>query len=116
MIRIVLRRSVSILAIVAIMNLGLSASLARAEALAASKSRHKRTRPYRPQTNGKVERYHRAMATEWLYAKAWTSNDERHAALTAWLDYYNYDRPHSSLGGKTPISRCTRPTDNNLAA
>lgn len=46
-----------------------------AAALAGSRSTHKRTRPYRPQTNGKVEPYHRTMATEWLYAHAWTSND-----------------------------------------
>ncbi|MFV0374508.1 IS481 family transposase [Microbacterium sp.] len=87
-----------------------------AAALAASNSRHKRTRPYRPQTNGKVERYHRTMATEWLYARAWTSNDERRAALTAGLDHYHSDRPHSSLGGRAPISRATHPAVTNLAA
>jgi len=91
-------------------------SWAFAAALAGSKSRHKRTRPYRPQTNGKVERYHRTMATEWLYARAWISNEQRRHALHAWLEHYNYHRPHSSLGGKPPITRATRPTVTNLAA
>ena len=54
-----------------------------AAALAASKTRHKRTRPYRPQTNGKVERYHRTLAREWAYRQAWTSNDERAERLTS---------------------------------
>ena len=56
------------------------------------------------------------MATEWLYARAWTSNEQRRAALAGWLDYYNYDRPHSSLGARPPISRCTAPAVTNLAA
>jgi transposase InsO family protein len=56
------------------------------------------------------------MAAEWLYAQAWTSNDQRLYALQAWLDYYNYHRPHSSLGARPPISRCTQPAVNNLAA
>ena len=63
--------------------------------------------PYRPQTNGKVERYHRTMAAEWLYARAWTSNEQRRQALHAWLEHYNYHRPHSSLGSRPPISRAT---------
>jgi len=76
--------------------------------------RHLRTRPYRPQTNGKVERYHRTLAREWAYAHAWTSNDHRRATLDAFLARYNYHRPHTALGGKPPISRC--PRVNNLAA
>jgi transposase InsO family protein len=86
-------------------------SWAFAAALAGSKTRHKRTRPYRPQTNGKVERYHRTMATEWLYARPWTSNEQRRHALHAWLEHYSYHRPHSSLGGRPPISRATHPGD-----
>jgi len=70
-------------------------SRAFALALAKSRSRHKRTRPYRPQTNGKVERYHRTLAREWAYTQAWSSNDERAAALGAFLDRYNYHRPHT---------------------
>ena len=83
-------------------------------ALLGSRTRHKRTRPYRPQTNGKVERYHRTLAREWAYVRAWSSNDHRAAALRVFLDRYNYDRPHTALGGKPPISRC--PRVNNLAA
>ena len=83
-------------------------------ALGASRSRHKRTRPYRPQTNGKVERYHRTLAREWAYSQAWSSNDERAAALGEFLDRYNYHRPHTALGGKPPITRC--PRVSNLAA
>ncbi len=85
-----------------------------AMALLASRTRHKRTRPYRPQTNGKVERYHRTLAREWAYTQAWSTNGHRAAALGAFLDRYNYHRPHTALGGKPPISRC--PRANNLAA
>lgn len=83
-------------------------------AAAATGTRHKYTRPYRPQTNGKIERFHRTLAREWAYSQAWTSNEERTAALQAFLDRYNYRRPHTALGGLPPISRC--PADNNLAA
>lgn len=85
-----------------------------AAALMGSRTRHKRTRAYRPQTNGKVERFHRTLAREWAYTQAWSSNDHRRAALDAFLDRYNYHRPHTALGGKPPISRC--PRVNNLAA
>ena len=89
-------------------------SSAFAMALVATRTRHKRTRPYRPQTNGKVERFHRTLAREWAYQRVWSSNDHRHAALDAFLRRYNYDRPHTALGGKPPITRC--PRVNNLAA
>jgi len=89
-------------------------SRAFAMALVATRSRHKRTRPYRPQTNGKVERFHRTLAREWAYARAWSSNGHRRRALDAFLDRYNYHRPHTALGGNPPISRC--PRVNNLAA
>ena len=62
-------------------------------------------RPHCPWTNGKVERINRTLATEWAYAQAWTSNTERAAALPAWLNYYNLDRRHLGIGGKTPIDR-----------
>lgn len=90
-------------------------SWAFAAALAASRTRHKRTRPYRPQTNGKVERYHRTLAREWAYSRAWSSNAERAAALQAFLDRYNYARPHTALKGKPPASR-RRAGVTNLAA
>jgi transposase InsO family protein len=89
-------------------------SNAFAMALIASRTRHKRTRPYRPQTNGKVERYHRTLAREWAYRQTWSSNDHRRAGLDAFLARYNYHRPHTALGGKPPVSRC--PRVNNLAA
>ena len=66
----------------------------------------KRTRPYRPQTNGKVERFHRTLADEWAYAKAYSSEHARRAALPAWLHMYNHHRSHTALGGP-PITRCT---------
>jgi len=62
-------------------------------------------RPHCPWTNGKVERLNRTLASEWAYARAWTSNTARAAALPAWLDYYNLDRRHLGIGGKTPIDR-----------
>jgi transposase InsO family protein len=86
-----------------------------AAALTASKTRHKRTRPYRPQTNGKVERYHRTLAREWAYAQAWDSNQHRAAGLADFLHRYNYRRPHTALKGQPPISRLPI-TVTNLAA
>jgi transposase InsO family protein len=65
------------------------------------------TRPYRPQTNGKVERFHRTLRDEWGYGKAYTSESARRNALTSWLHIYNHHRPHTALGGKPPITRVT---------
>jgi transposase InsO family protein len=67
--------------------------------------RHLRTKPYRPRTNGKVERFHQTMAREWAYGLVYRSHRERARALPHWLDHYNRGRPHSSLGGRPPISR-----------
>jgi transposase InsO family protein len=64
----------------------------------------KRTQPYRPQTNGKCERFHRTLADGWAYARLYTSEAERRAALPQWLHFYNHHRIHSAIGG-TPISR-----------
>ena len=61
--------------------------------------------PDRPWTNGKAERFNRTLQTEWAYATAWTSNDQRTAALDTWLEHYNTARSHSALGGRPPISR-----------
>ena len=63
---------------------------------------HKRTRPYRPQTNGKVERFNRTMLEEWAYAQPYTSETERAAAFPVWLHTYNHHRGHTALGGQTP--------------
>ena len=64
----------------------------------------KRTRPYRPQTNGKIERFHRTLADGWAYARFYTSETERRAALPGWLHFYNHHRLHSAIGA-APISR-----------
>ena len=66
--------------------------------------RLKRTRPYRPQTNGKVERFHRTLKHEWAYRRAYGSNTERREAFEAWLDFYNHRRPHSALNGLAPMA------------
>jgi transposase InsO family protein len=67
--------------------------------------RHLTTKPYRPRTNGKVERFHQTMAREWAYGLVYHSHHERAAALPHWLDHYNTRRPHSAIGGRPPISR-----------
>ncbi|GEL99882.1 hypothetical protein CTE05_34290 [Cellulomonas terrae] len=68
---------------------------------------HKRTRPYRPQTNGKIERSHRTLADGWAYARLYPSTAKRDAALPGWLHFYNHHRAHSALGGKPPVTRLT---------
>ena len=73
--------------------------------LAQHQIRHLTTQPYRPRTNGKVERLHQTMAREWAYGLVYSTDRERAAALPHWLDHYNAARPHSSLGGRPPISR-----------
>ena len=75
------------------------------ELLARHGMRHLRTEPYRPRTNGKVERFHQTMAREWAYGLVYRSHRERARALPHWLHHYNRGRPHSSLGGRPPISR-----------
>ncbi|WP_328645659.1 IS481 family transposase [Amycolatopsis sp. NBC_00348] len=67
----------------------------------------KRTRPYRPQTNGKIERFHRTLAEGWAYARFYPAETLRRAALPGWLHFYNHHRPHSSTGGKPPVTRLT---------
>ena len=66
--------------------------------------RHKRTRPYRPQTNGKIERFHRTLADGWAYARLYNSEEARRAALPGWIHFYNHHRPHSAIGAP-PITR-----------
>jgi transposase InsO family protein len=66
---------------------------------------HKRTRPRRPQTNGKIERLHPTMSDGWAYKKLYNSESARRAALAGWLHQYNHHRPHSALGGLPPITR-----------
>jgi transposase InsO family protein len=70
----------------------------------------KKTRPYRPQTNGKIERFHRTLAEGWAFKKFYNSESARLAALPAWVHQYNHHRPHSAIGKRPPITRL-----NNLA-
>jgi transposase InsO family protein len=67
--------------------------------------RHLRTRPYRPQTNGKAERFIRTMLGGWAYGAIYRDSAERNAALAGWLDFYNRRRPHGALSHKPPIAR-----------
>ena len=65
----------------------------------------KKTLPYRPQTNGKIERFHRTLAEGWAFKKFYSSESARLAALPAWVHEYNHHRPHSAIGKCSPISR-----------
>jgi transposase InsO family protein len=73
--------------------------------LAAHQLQHLTTQPYRPRTNGKVERFHQTMAREWAYGLVYSSHRERATALPHWLNHYNTNRPHSSIDDRPPISR-----------
>jgi transposase InsO family protein len=75
--------------------------------------KHKRTRAYRPQTNGKVERYNRTMLEEWAYARPYSSEAERVAAFPQWLHSYNHHRGHTALRGQPPASRVTKLSGQN---
>ena len=79
-------------------------SILFAETAAGLGIRLKRTRRYRPQTNGKVERFNKTLLDEWAYARPYRSNDERRRAFTRWLRFYNHRRPHTSLDGLTPMA------------
>lgn len=76
---------------------------------------HIRTQPYRPQTNGKAERFIRTMLREWAYAAIYGSSPERAKALSGWLERYNFRRRHSALGHRPPITRLRERTENNVA-
>jgi transposase InsO family protein len=73
---------------------------------------HRRTRPYRPQTNGKVERFNRTLAAEWAYASTYRSEEARAATYDTWLHHYNHHRPHTGIGGSTPAGRVHNLTGN----
>jgi transposase InsO family protein len=76
-----------------------------AELCGALEIHHITTRPYRPRTTGKVERFHQTMAREWGYGVTYSTDRDRTSALPYWLDHYNERRPHSALGGQAPITR-----------
>ena len=76
--------------------------------------KHKRTRPYRPQTNGKVERFNRTLLEEWAYAHTYASEAERAASYPKWLHHYNHHRGHTSLNGRSPIDRVRNLPGQNI--
>ena len=67
----------------------------------------KRTRPYRPQTNGKVERFHRILLEEWAYIRDWRTDRQRTAAYDGFMHFYNHHRSHGALGWSTPTAPST---------
>lgn len=67
----------------------------------------KRTRPYRPQTNGKIEQFDRTLADWWAFAHHYTGESQRRDALPGWLHEYNHHRPHTAIGRRPPISMLT---------
>ncbi|WP_327069464.1 IS481 family transposase [Kitasatospora sp. NBC_01302] len=83
------------------------------DVLAAAGITHKRTRPYRPQTNGKVERFNRTLLDEWAYARPYRTEQERRDAYPTWLHTYNHHRGHTALAGKPPASRVPNLTGQN---
>ena len=75
------------------------------KALLGGNVQHLTITPRRPQTNGKIERFHQTMAREWGYGMTYLSSEHRAKALPHWLDHYNQQRPHSAIGNRPPISR-----------
>ncbi len=76
--------------------------------------KHIRTRPYRPQTNGKVERFNRTLAQEWAYASSYSTDEARAAEYPRWLHHYNHHRPHTGIGGQAPADRVHNLTGNYI--
>ena len=79
-------------------------------------ARHQRIAPYTPRHNGKVERYNRILAEEFLYARTWTSEQQRTDALKVWNIHFNYHRPHGAIGGHPPASKTTNGVTNVMAS
>jgi len=90
-------------------------STIQALACQALRIKHLRTRPYRPRTNGKDERFIRTMLGGWAYGAVYNTSAERRAALPGWLDFYNHQLPHGSLGHQPPHHRLEALKRNNLA-
>ena len=74
----------------------------------------KRTRPYRPPTNGKVERFHRILLEEWAYIRPWRTDQQRTAAYAGFMHFYNRHPSHGALGWSTPTDTLARLTEDNL--
>jgi transposase InsO family protein len=86
-----------------------------AQAMRAVGAKHKLTRPYRPQTNGKAERFIRTLVEEWAYARFYPSNEARLQALPDWVDFYNARRPHTGLQGKAPLGVAVNNVSGNFS-
>ena len=76
--------------------------------------KHLRTRPYRPRTNGKAERFIRTLLAGWAYGAIYRNSEERRRALAGWIDHYTRRRPHRSLGRQTPLERLHTLNRNNV--
>ncbi len=79
-------------------------------------ARHQRITPYTPRHNGKVERYNRILAEEFLYARTWTSEQERADAIAVWNVHCNYHRPHTAVGNHPPAVRLRDGVTNVIAS
>jgi transposase InsO family protein len=90
-------------------------AVVHALACKALRIKHLRTRPYRPRTNGKAERFIRTLLGGWAYGAIYASSEQRRLALAGWLDFYNRRRPHGSLGHQPPLQRLEALNGNNLA-
>ena len=86
-------------------------SIAHAGACRALEIRHLFTRPYRPKTNGKAERFIRTLLAEWAYAAAYPTSAARTRTLAVFLTRYNHHRPHKALGGIPPAKRLAERTN-----
>jgi transposase InsO family protein len=84
------------------------------QACAATGTQVKKTRPRRPQTNGKVERFHRTLREEWAYIRPWTSENQRLTGYDGFCHFYNRHRPHGALGWRSPLATLTHCLGDNL--
>jgi transposase InsO family protein len=91
-------------------------AIIHALACKALRLKHLRTRPYRPRTNGKAERFIRTLLAGWAYGAIYHNSDERRRALTGWLDFYNRRRPHGSLNRQAPMTRLHALMNNPLGS
>ena len=90
--------------------------IAQPRAGVAGGSRHQRITPYTPRHNGKIERYNRILAEDFLYAQAWSSEQQRRDGLLTWNLHYNYHRPHGAADGQPPATLVPIRVNNLLAS